>query len=86
MADEYHLEEMPPEEGIALTKDLQAVLEKYDAEMQVTSTIQLMKRVKNNHEENSNGTDTPNSTNSGERPVDNGGNSGSSAAESRPSA
>jgi len=37
--------ELTQEEGDALTKDLQDVLAKHDAELGVSSTIQLMKRV-----------------------------------------
>lgn len=47
MSQEYRLEEMSPEEGKALTAELQEVLKKYDAEMGVTSSIQLLKRVHN---------------------------------------
>lgn len=41
----YRLEELSPEEGAKLTADMQKVLEKYDAELGVTSSIQLLKRV-----------------------------------------
>lgn len=44
---EYHLEEPTIEEHAALTKDLQEVLIKHNAEMGVTSSINLMKRVPN---------------------------------------
>lgn len=43
--DEYTLEEPTKEEADALTKDLQAVLEKYQCEMGVKASISLMKRV-----------------------------------------
>lgn len=41
----YHLEEMSKEEGETMTKEIQAILEKYNAEMGVNSAISLMKRV-----------------------------------------
>ncbi len=41
----YKLEELSPEEGKALTAELQAVLAKYNAEMGTTATITLFKRV-----------------------------------------
>lgn len=41
----YKLEELSPEVGEQLKAELQAVLAKYDAEMGVTSSIQLLKRV-----------------------------------------
>ncbi len=37
--------ELTFEEGQALTKDLQAVLEKHNAELGVVSSIQLLKRI-----------------------------------------
>lgn len=40
--------ELTQEEGEALTKDLQAVLEKHGAEMGVISQIQLLKREEDN--------------------------------------
>ena len=42
--------ELTFEEGEALTKDLQAVLEKHNAEMGVVSSIQLLKREDDNGE------------------------------------
>lgn len=45
MEEKYRLEELPKEEGDKLTKELQNVLAKYDAEMQVTSKIEILKRV-----------------------------------------
>jgi len=39
------LRELTKEEGDALTKDLQDVLAKHDAELGVSSSITLMKRV-----------------------------------------
>lgn len=42
---EYHLEELSPEDADALTKEMQAVLEKYDAELGIKSMIEIMKRV-----------------------------------------
>lgn len=41
----HRLEELPPEEGRKLIAELQEVLAKYDAEMSVASSIQLLKRV-----------------------------------------
>lgn len=41
---EHETRPLSPEEMEALTKDLQEVLEKHNAEMGVTSTITLMKR------------------------------------------
>ena len=41
----YDLRELSKDEGDALTKDLQEVLEKHNCEMGVTSAIQLLKRV-----------------------------------------
>jgi hypothetical protein len=41
----YSLREMDKEEGAKLTAELQAVLAKYDAEMGVSSNIELLKRV-----------------------------------------
>lgn len=41
----YSLEELSPEDSKNLTDELQAVLAKYDAEMGVTSHINIMKRV-----------------------------------------
>jgi len=41
---DYELQELSKEEAEALTKDLQEVLAKYNAEMGVSSTINLMKR------------------------------------------
>jgi hypothetical protein len=45
MEPDYALQEFPKEEADALTKELQDVLAKYNGEMGVTSTINLMKRV-----------------------------------------
>ena len=45
MEPEYTLEEPTKEEADALTKDLQEVLARHNCEMNVTSTIQLLKRV-----------------------------------------
>lgn len=42
---EYTLTELDPNEAAELTKELQAVLEKYDAEIGVSSAINIMKRV-----------------------------------------
>jgi len=42
---DYHLEELTPEDAANLTKELQEVLAKYNAEMGVSSSINLMKRV-----------------------------------------
>ena len=42
---EHITRELTKEEGDALTKDLQDVLEKHNAEMGVISSIQLLKRV-----------------------------------------
>lgn len=42
---EYTTRELTKEEGNVLTKDLQDVLEKHNAEMGVVSSIQLLKRV-----------------------------------------
>lgn len=42
---EYTTRELTQEEGAELTKDLQDVLKKHNAEMGVVSTIQLLKRV-----------------------------------------
>lgn len=41
----YTTRELTKDEGDALTKDLQAVLEKHGAELGVVSTISLMKRI-----------------------------------------
>lgn len=41
----YTTRELTKEEGEALTKDMQAVLEKHGAEMGVTASISLLKRV-----------------------------------------
>jgi len=41
----YELKELSKEEGEQLTKELQEVLAKYNAEMGVSSSIQLLKRV-----------------------------------------
>ncbi len=41
----YKLEELSKEEGDKLTAELQEVLARYDAEMGVSSSIQLLKRV-----------------------------------------
>lgn len=41
---EYTTRELTQEEGDALSKDLQEVLEKHNAELGVISTIQLLKR------------------------------------------
>ncbi len=41
----YTTRELTKEEGEALTKDLQAVLEKHGCDMGVVATIQLLKRV-----------------------------------------
>ena len=38
------MRELTQEEGEALTKDLQAVLEKHNADMGVVANIQLLKR------------------------------------------
>lgn len=45
MEEEYELRQPTTEEGDALTKDLQEVLKKHNAEMGVKSEIQLMMRV-----------------------------------------
>lgn len=42
---DYSLEELSKEEGEKLTIELQAVLAKYNAEMGVSSSIQLLRRV-----------------------------------------
>lgn len=44
--EEYTLAEMDKAEGEALTKELQEVLRKYDAELGVVSKIHIYKRVK----------------------------------------
>lgn len=41
---EYTTRELTKEEGDALTKELQEVLERHNAEMSVMSVIQLLKR------------------------------------------
>lgn len=41
---EYSLEEPSKEDADAVTAELKEVLEKYDCEMQVTSTINILKR------------------------------------------
>lgn len=43
--EEFTLQELSPEEGAALTKDLQDVLTKHNCEMGVKAAIQLLKRV-----------------------------------------
>lgn len=43
---EYTTRELSTEDAAALTKDLQAVLEKHDAEMSVVAQIHLLKRIK----------------------------------------
>lgn len=43
--DDYVLEDLTPQEAAALTKDLQDVLKKHNAEMGVKSAIELLKRV-----------------------------------------
>lgn len=66
----YELRELTKEEATTLTKDMQEVLKKHDAEMQVTSQITLFKRVHPNKEEgipspfplNENGEDKTNET------------------------
>lgn len=45
IGEDYVLEDLTPEEAAALTKDLQDVLKKYNAEMGVKSAIELLKRV-----------------------------------------
>jgi hypothetical protein len=45
--------ELTQEEGEALTKDLQEVLEKHNAEMQTKTTIELVKRLDDIPENNS---------------------------------
>ncbi len=47
MNDEHTLEQLSKEDEIALTQELQAVLAKYDAEMGVSSHIEILKRVHN---------------------------------------
>lgn len=42
---DYTLGPIPPEEAQELTKEMTALLAKYDAEMQVVSQIQLYKRI-----------------------------------------
>lgn len=42
---EFTTRDVTKEEGEALTKDLQEVLAKHDAELGISSTIQLLKRV-----------------------------------------
>lgn len=42
--EKYTTRELTKEEGEALTKDMQEVLEKHNAEMSVMSVIQLLKR------------------------------------------
>lgn len=54
----YSLEELTPEQAKALTDDLQAVLEKHNAEMGVVSNIQLLRRVEKQEDVN----DTPKET------------------------
>ena len=48
----YSLEELTPEQAKALTDDLQAVLEKHNAEMGVVSNIQLLRRVEKQEDVN----------------------------------
>jgi hypothetical protein len=43
--------ELTFEEGEALTKDLQEVLEKHGAEMQTKTSIELVKRIEDNEPE-----------------------------------
>lgn len=43
--EDYELEELNTEESESLTKDMQAILEKYNCEMGVKSSIFIMKRV-----------------------------------------
>jgi len=45
------MRELTPEEGEALTKDLQAVLEKHNADLGVVANIQLLKREETNANE-----------------------------------
>ena len=52
------MRELNKEEGEALTKDLQAVLEKHNAELGVIASIQLLKRDDEGGEPNQNG-ETP---------------------------
>lgn len=40
----YELKELSPEEAKQITDELQAILAKYDCEMGVTSSINIMKR------------------------------------------
>lgn len=42
---DYSLGEPSKEENLRLTEELKAILEKYDCEMQVTSTINILKRI-----------------------------------------
>lgn len=42
---DYTLEELSKDESEAVTKELQEVLKKYNCEMGVTSTINILKRV-----------------------------------------
>lgn len=42
---DYTLEDMAVDEAKAITEELQGVLAKYNAEMSVTSNINIMKRV-----------------------------------------
>lgn len=42
---EYELKPLSQEEGDNLQKELMAVLEKYDAEIGIKSTLEIMKRV-----------------------------------------
>lgn len=41
----YDLIELSKEEGDKITEELKVILEKYDCEMQITSTITILKRV-----------------------------------------
>lgn len=48
---EYTLGEPSAEESTQVTEELKAVLEKYDCEMQVISTINILKRIYPNKED-----------------------------------
>lgn len=44
MSTPYTLKELGPEEAANITKELQEVLAKYDCEIGITSTMNIMKR------------------------------------------
>ena len=58
--------ELPSEEGEALTKDLQEVLEKHGAEMQTKTSIELVKRIEDEAENTQPQTDESGESGDGE--------------------